>query len=68
MNPTLSIDAAMPLVAVLGIVTLLLIRSRDVRIWEATVIGLFGFYLAMTPIGWTITGVTEWLLGSFLGQ
>ncbi|SFD21190.1 hypothetical protein SAMN05421773_11196 [Streptomyces aidingensis] len=53
----------MPLVVVLGIITVLLVRSRDVRTWEAVIIGLFGFYVAMTPIGWAVIGTVNWLLG-----
>ncbi len=53
----------MPLVVVLGIITVLLVRSRDVRAWEAVLIGLFGFYLAMTPMGWAVVATVNWLLG-----
>jgi hypothetical protein len=59
---------AMPLVVVLGIITVLLVRGRDVRAWEAVLIGLFGFYTAMTPIGWAVVGVVNWLLGGFIGD
>ncbi|WP_165985450.1 hypothetical protein [Streptomyces sp. YIM 98790] len=56
-------EAVMPLVVVLGIITVLLVRSRDVRAWEAVLIGLFGFYLAMTPMGWAVVATVNWLLG-----
>lgn len=59
---------AMPLVFVLGIITVLLVRGRDVRAWEAVLIALFGFYTAMTPIGWAVVGVVNWLLGGFIGD
>ncbi|MET2714808.1 hypothetical protein ACFVUW_07305 [Streptomyces xiamenensis] len=59
-------DVALPLVVVLGIVTVLLVRFRAVRSWEAVVIGLFGFYLGFTPIGWAVMAAFEWLLGGFL--
>ncbi|MEO3751759.1 hypothetical protein [Streptomyces sp. B6B3] len=65
-SPGLSMNTAMPLVVVLGIVVVLLVRSRQVRVWEASVVGLFGFYVALTPIGWTVIAVVEWLLGGFL--
>lgn len=61
-------SSAMPLVVVLGIITVLLVRGRDVRAWEAVLIGLFGFYTAMTPIGWAVVGVVNWLLGGFIGD
>ena len=59
-------NTAMPLVVIFGVITVLLVRSRDVRAWEASLIGLFGFYLAMTPVGWAIVAVVNWLLGGFL--
>lgn len=61
-------NMAMPLVVVLGIITVLLVRGRDVRAWEAVLIGLFGFYTAMTPIGWAVVAVVNWLLGGFIGD
>lgn len=61
-------SSAMPLVVVLGIITILLVRGRDVRAWEAVLIALFGFYTAMTPIGWAVVGVVNWLLGGFFGD
>ncbi|GGO56275.1 hypothetical protein GCM10012287_49490 [Streptomyces daqingensis] len=61
-------STAMPLVVVLGIITVLLVRGRDVRAWEAVIIGLFGFYTAMTPIGWAVVGLVNWLLGGFIGD
>ena len=57
--------SAMPLVVVFGIISVLLVRSRDVKTWEATVIGLFGFYIALTPIGWTVIGLVNWVLSGF---
>lgn len=56
----------MPLVVVFGLVTVLLVRSRDIRAWEATVVALFGFYLALTPVRWTVQAVVDWLSGGFL--
>jgi hypothetical protein len=55
-----------PLVVVLGLVTVLLVRSRDMRAWEAAVVGLFGFYLALTPVQGTVLAVVDWLSGGFL--
>jgi hypothetical protein len=46
-----ALDTAIPLVIVLGIVTWLLVRSRSVKVWEAVAIALFGYCLALTPVG-----------------
>lgn len=61
-------DAPIPLVVLFGIVATLLVRSHDVKTWQATVIGLFGFYLASTPAADTVSTVVDWLLGGFLHQ
>ncbi|MEU6080107.1 hypothetical protein [Streptomyces sp. NPDC047108] len=61
----MSQSAAMPLVFVLGVITVLLVRSRDVRWWEAVLVGLFGFYTALTPIGWAVIGIVNWVLSGF---
>ncbi|TFI25537.1 hypothetical protein [Streptomyces sp. 4R-3d] len=58
--------AALPLVAVFGIITVLLVRSREVNWWIAALIFLFGFYTSQTPavfmvgelVNWTITRLT----------
>ncbi|MDJ0341389.1 hypothetical protein QMK19_15140 [Streptomyces sp. H10-C2] len=56
----------MPLVLIFGIITVLLVRSRDMRPWEASMAALFGFYLALTPMGWAVIATVNWLLGGFL--
>ncbi|MFI1966935.1 hypothetical protein ACH429_22955 [Streptomyces pathocidini] len=61
----MSTGVAMPLVVVFGIITVLLVRSRDVKAWEAVLIGLFGFYTALTPIGWAVIGIVNWFLSGF---
>lgn len=55
-----------PLVVVFGLVSVLLVRGRDVRLWEAVVLGLFGYYLAASPVGGSISTAVDWLLGGFL--
>ena len=57
---------SIPLVAVFGLLSVLLIRGRDVRVWEAVVIGLFGYYLAESPVSDSISAAVEWLLHGFL--
>jgi hypothetical protein len=56
---------AVSLVVVFGIITFLLVRSRDVRIWEAACIALFGMYLGQTPVSLTINGLMTWILSGF---
>lgn len=56
---------ALPLVVVFGIITVLLVRARDVRVWEAVCIGLFGVYLGQTPVIFTINGLVTWLFNGF---
>ncbi|TQF05417.1 hypothetical protein E6W39_28255 [Kitasatospora acidiphila] len=55
------------LVALLGIVIYLLVRSGELRTWHVILTSVFGFYLARThlgdPIGsvvvWVVTGLTH---------
>ncbi|MFF4402162.1 hypothetical protein [Streptomyces sp. NPDC001480] len=61
----ISAGAAVSLVVVFGIITVLLVRSRDVRIWEAACIALFGMYLGQTPASLTINGFVTWVLSGF---
>ncbi|MEU1194717.1 hypothetical protein ABZ446_00640 [Streptomyces sp. NPDC005813] len=56
---------AVSLVVLFGIITVLLVRSRDVRIWEAACIALFGMYLGQTPVSLTINGFMTWILSGF---
>lgn len=55
-----------PLVVVFGLVTVLLVRSRDVRIWEAVVIALFSYYLAASPVSDSVASTVQWALRGFL--
>ncbi|MFF4531422.1 hypothetical protein ACFY1P_19390 [Streptomyces sp. NPDC001407] len=57
--------AALPLVAVFGIITVLLVRSRDVKAWEAVMIALFGLYIGQTPAIYTINSLATWCLSGF---
>ncbi|WP_406343607.1 hypothetical protein [Streptomyces sp. NBC_00648] len=61
----ISESSALPLVVVFGIISVLLVRSRDVRTWEAVCIGLFGVYLGQTPVLFTIDGLVTWFLNGF---
>lgn len=60
-----SASAAVSLVVLFGIITVLLVRSRDVRAWEAACIGLFGLYLGQTPVIHTIDGFMTWITTGF---
>jgi hypothetical protein len=57
---------AIPLVVIFGLVSVLLVRGRDVRAWEAVVLLLFGYYLAKSPISGDISATVNWALRGFL--
>ncbi|WP_406371779.1 hypothetical protein OG788_17130 [Streptomyces sp. NBC_00647] len=61
----ISAGTAVSLVLLFGVITFLLVRSRDVRIWEAVCIALFGMYLGQTPVSLTINGFMTWILTGF---
>ncbi|MFE2534711.1 MULTISPECIES: hypothetical protein [unclassified Streptomyces] len=61
----ISAGTAVSLVLLFGVITFLLVRSRDVRIWEAACIALFGMYLGQTPVSLTINGFMTWILTGF---
>ncbi|MBW8798403.1 MAG: hypothetical protein JF597_33945 [Streptomyces sp.] len=50
---------------IFGIITVLLVRSRDVRPWEAICVGLFGLYLGQTPVGLTVHELVTWFISGF---
>ncbi|MET4924425.1 hypothetical protein P3L51_19045 [Streptomyces sp. PSRA5] len=61
----MSESTALPLMLVFGLVTVLLVRSREVRWWEAVLIALFGMYLGQTPVIFTADGLVNWFLSAF---
>ncbi|MFP1628943.1 hypothetical protein ACLB9X_28070 [Streptomyces sp. 5K101] len=50
---------------IFGIITVLLVRSRDVRAWEAVCVGLFGVCLGQTPVVFTVHGFVTWVISGF---
>ncbi len=58
--------AALPIVFVFGIVTFLIVRSREVNWWIALPIFLFGFYVAQTPAVFMIGEFMNWALARFV--
>ncbi|WP_037601629.1 hypothetical protein [Streptacidiphilus rugosus] len=56
---------AMPLVAFLAVVVFLLIRSGELRTWQAVLLTVFGFYLARTPLGNVLAYTVQWLVTGF---
>lgn len=50
---------------IFGIITVLLVRCRDVRAWEAVCVGLFGVYLGQTPVVFTVHGLVTWAISGF---
>jgi len=45
-----------------GLIALMLVRSREVRIWQAVTFALFGFYLSWTPLETPIMSAVLWLV------
>ncbi|MFJ5640242.1 hypothetical protein [Streptomyces sp. NPDC093223] len=50
---------------IFGIITVLLVRSRDVRPWEAVCVGLFGLYVGQTSVGLTVQELVTWVISGF---
>lgn len=46
-------------VFVLGVVTVLIVRSREVPWWQAALIFLFGYYTALTPASYLVLTVSQ---------
>ena len=61
----MSEEAAIPFALVFGIIAVLLVRSRDVKAWEAVMIGLFGLYLGQTPVIFTVDGLVTWIFSAW---
>ncbi|RSN46919.1 hypothetical protein DMH12_28115 [Streptomyces sp. WAC 04229] len=61
----ISDGTAFTFAVVFGIITVLLVRSRDVRGWEAVCFGPFGLYLGQTPVLFTIHGFVTWAVSGF---
>ncbi|MFJ8488991.1 hypothetical protein ACIRBZ_11575 [Streptomyces sp. NPDC094038] len=61
----ISEGTAYGLAVIFGIITVLLVRSRDVRPWEAVCVGLFGLYLGQTPVGLTVHEFVTWFISGF---
>jgi len=49
-------------VTFLGLVSVMLVRSREVALWQVLAIGLFGFYLSWTPFAEPIETAVQWLV------
>ncbi|QEU94643.1 hypothetical protein CP970_30475 [Streptomyces kanamyceticus] len=61
----ISETTAFTFAVIFGIITALLVRSRDVRAWQAVCVGLFGVYLGQTPVVFTVHGIVTWLINGF---
>ncbi|WP_367140515.1 MULTISPECIES: hypothetical protein [Streptomyces] len=57
--------SALFLALIFGAITALLVRSRDVRWWEAVLIAIFGIYLGQTPVIFTVNSLMTWFLSGF---
>jgi hypothetical protein len=60
-----SYGTVLPLVVVFGIITVLLVRSREVSWWAALLIFLFGVYIALTPAVFMVTNLVQWVVTRF---
>lgn len=58
---------AFPAVIIFGAVSWLLLRSRTIRPLEATIVGLFGFFLATTGLGHGLAVILDDMLGAWHG-
>ncbi|WP_329565349.1 hypothetical protein [Kitasatospora sp. NBC_01266] len=57
-------SATIPLVALLGLLVFVLLRSNALRLWQVILVGLFGMYLDQTALGEPITiTVTSLIVG-----
>lgn len=50
------------LVMCLALIVVMLVRSREVALWQVIVIGLFGFYLARTELAGPISAAVLWVV------
>ncbi|MGA5634475.1 hypothetical protein [Streptomyces lydicamycinicus] len=53
------------LVTFLAIVVVMLVRSGEVRAWQAICMSLMGFYLAMTPLAYIVVWVVNLIAKAF---
>jgi hypothetical protein len=62
------VTVSIPLVVILGLVVLLAWRYMGLRVWQAVLCLLFGFFLAATTaapeIQQLVTAIVQWLIGS----
>ncbi|MCC2275749.1 hypothetical protein LKL35_10000 [Streptomyces sp. ET3-23] len=61
----MSEQAALPIAVVFGVMTVLLVRSRDVKAWEAVIIGLFGMYVGQTAAFLLLNQIVVYILSGF---
>ena len=52
----------MPLVLFLSVIVFLLVRSRELRVWQLVLVGLWGFYMARTHWADPIVGAVTWFV------
>ncbi|MEU7640878.1 MULTISPECIES: hypothetical protein [unclassified Streptomyces] len=58
----MSEQSAVLLTLVFGFITVLLVRSREFKWWEAALAGLFGVYLGQTPLLFAVDGLVHWFI------
>ncbi len=60
-------NLALPLTAFLFVIVVLMVRSRELKIWQVILVAVFGFFLARTNLAdpieaavrWFVTGLTH---------
>ncbi|MFJ8738009.1 hypothetical protein ACIRL2_01425 [Embleya sp. NPDC127516] len=57
-----SASSTFPLVFVLGLITFMLVRAGELRVWQVCVTGLFGFYIAQSALAPAISGLVASLV------
>ncbi|MFE7661197.1 hypothetical protein [Streptomyces celluloflavus] len=57
-------QSAVLLAVVFGFITVLLVRSREMKWWEAVLVGLFGMYLGQTPLLFAVDGLVHWFIST----
>ncbi|TDU06490.1 hypothetical protein EDD99_5049 [Streptomyces sp. 846.5] len=57
-------SVALPMVALLGLVVFLLLRSGELRWWQVVLVGLLGFYLDRTHLSDPIAAFVSSLASS----
>ncbi|MHB6907876.1 hypothetical protein [Streptomyces sp. DB-54] len=53
------------LVVFLGLIAVMLVRSSEVKLWQALCLGFLGFFIAMNPLGYAVAIIVNMIAGFF---